>query len=105
METALGNHRWTVTHKMEIVLELLRGADVVELSRRHGMSQAQVSAWRDAFLVGGQAALRARKGAEQRAQERQLRQLERKVGQLLIENEILKKLEAMSRSDRTRSRP
>ena len=55
-------NRWTTTRKAAVVLELLRGGDAVELARNHGLSQAQLFAWRDRFLEGGQAALKTRRG-------------------------------------------
>ncbi len=49
---------------MSVVLELLRGADLESVSRRHGVTAAKVSAWRDAFLAGGEAHLKAREVAD-----------------------------------------
>ena len=55
-ESTLTVNRWTPTRKAAVALELLRGADVMELARKHGLSQAQLFVWRDRFLEGGQAA-------------------------------------------------
>jgi transposase-like protein len=63
-------NRWTPTRKAAVILDLLRGGDVVELARTHGLSQAQLFAWRDRFLEAGHAALRTRQGRA--AQERDL---------------------------------
>ena len=49
-------NRWTPTRKAVVIVELLRGGDAVELARKHGLSQAQLFAWRDRFLQAGQAA-------------------------------------------------
>src|ERR1051325_15143 len=49
--------RWSARRKMSVVLELLRGADLETLSRRHGVTAARISEWRDAFLAGGEAHL------------------------------------------------
>lgn len=84
-------NRWTLTRKAAVVLELLRGGEAVEVARKHGLSQAQLFAWRDRFLEGGQAALRTRRGQGELDRDRQVRELERKVGQLTLENEVLKK--------------
>ncbi len=84
-------NRWTLTRKAAVVLDLLHGGDAVELARRHGLSQAQLFAWRDRFLEGGQTALRTRREQSTAERERQVRELERKVGQLTLENELLKK--------------
>ena len=82
--------RWTPTRKTTVVLELLRGGEAVELARRHGLSQAQLFAWRDRFLQAGQAALRTRQGQAEQERDRQVRALQRTVGQLTVANEILK---------------
>lgn len=90
-------NRWTPTRKAAVILDLLRGGDAVELARKHGLSQAQLFAWRDRFLAAGQAALKTRRGQIDSERERQVRELERKVGQLTVENEILKKTDALIR--------
>lgn len=41
--------RWTPTRKTAVIVELLRGGDAVELARTHGLSRAQLCAWRDRF--------------------------------------------------------
>src|SRR4051812_24688497 len=50
--------RWSARRKMSVVLELLRGADLETLSRRHGVTAAAISEWRDKFLAGGEARLK-----------------------------------------------
>jgi transposase len=95
--------RWTPTRKAAVIVELLRGGDAVELARKHGLSQAQLFAWRDRFLEGGQAALKTRRGQSELERDRQVRELERKVGQLTLENEILKKTDALIRQRGRRS--
>ena len=52
-ESTLTRIRWTPTRKAAVVLDLLRGGDAIELARRHGLSQAQLFAWRGRFLEGG----------------------------------------------------
>ncbi|MFQ5881010.1 MAG: transposase [Candidatus Methylomirabilales bacterium] len=78
-ESALQLNRWTPARKAAVVLELLRG-DAAEMARRHGLSQAQLFAWRDRFLEGGQAALKTRRARGEQEHERRARELERKVG-------------------------
>jgi len=102
-ESTLTLNRWTTTRKAAVVLELLRGGDAVELARNHGLSQAQLYAWRDRFLEGGQAALKTRRGQIDSERERQVRELERKLGQLTVENEVLKKTDALIRQRGRRS--
>ncbi|MGH2703833.1 MAG: transposase [Actinomycetota bacterium] len=48
----------SVEDKARIVLAVLKGEiSIAEAARREGTSQTSVSAWRDQFLAGGQAAL------------------------------------------------
>lgn len=96
-------NRWTPTRKAAIILDLLRGGDAGELARKHGLSQAQLFAWRDRFLEGGQVALRTRRGPRNAERERHVQELERKVGQLTVENELLKKTDALIRQRGRRS--
>ena len=96
-------NRWTPTRKAAVVLDLLRGGDAIELARRHGLSQAQLFAWRDRFLEGGQAALKTRRGQVELERDRRVQELERKVGQLTVENEILKKTDELIRQRGRRS--
>ncbi len=96
-ESAPKCSRWTQARKTVVVLELLRGGEAVELARRYGISQAELFSWRDRFLAAGQAALQARHPRAEREQEQRVRALERKVGQLTLENELLKKTDELIR--------
>ena len=58
--TRVGRGRWSARCKVSVVLELLRGADLESVSRRHGVTAATLSAWRDDFLASGEAGLKRR---------------------------------------------
>jgi hypothetical protein len=45
---------------MAVVLELLRGEDLENLSRKYAVTAATLSDWRDAFLASGEAGLKIR---------------------------------------------
>lgn len=79
--------RWSSRRKMSVVLELLRGADLESLSRRHGVTAAKMSAWRDAFLAGGEAHLKAREVA---VEDEETRRLKNVVADLATEKDLLK---------------
>src|SRR5262245_20480422 len=68
------------------VLRLLRGESLELLARELGVTAAALSAWRDAFLAGGQAALKSRP-ADDRDEE--IARLRAKVGELTTDNELL----------------
>jgi transposase len=80
--------RWSAGKKMDAVLRLLRGEPLDVLSRELGVEAHRLAAWRDDFLEGGKQALKGER--PDRPDDRALRQAERKVGQLTMENEILR---------------
>ena len=83
--------RWSVERKAEVVLRLLRGESLDAVSRETGVPAAQLSEWRDAFIATGKAGLKSRtKDPVVEAAEDERRRLLAKVGELAIENEILK---------------
>jgi hypothetical protein len=89
------NGRFSTKRKTEAVLRLLRGEDLELLSRQYGVIAARLSQWREAFLAGGQTALKSRP-ADARAEE--IARLQAKVGELTMANELLdEKIERMER--------
>ena len=79
--------RWTAKRKTEVVLELLRGAEAAHLARENGISQSRLFEWRDRFLEGGKAELKFKRRKDPK--EKEIGRLERKVGQLTLQVEIL----------------
>ena len=78
--------RFSVGRKREAVLRLLRGEDLDSVSRDLGLTAARLSQWREQFLAGGEANLKARESDPQ-AEENQ--RLQAKIGELLMETELL----------------
>ena len=81
--------RWSAGKKTDAVLRLLRGEPLEVLSRELGVEAHRLAAWRDDFLEGGKDALKGQR-PDRSPDDRALRQAERKVGQLTMENEILR---------------
>src|SRR5215210_7979704 len=81
--------RWSAGKKMDAVLRLLRGESLETLSRELGIEAHRLAAWRDDFLEGGKQGLKGQR-PDRSPEDRQLREAERKVGQLTLENEILR---------------
>jgi transposase-like protein len=92
--------------KRDAVLRLLRGEDLEMVSRSLGVAAATLSAWRDAFLAGGEAKLAARP-TEGEALESE--RLKARLGEMLLERELLEAkitaLEGGRPLARRRSRP
>ena len=78
--------RFSVRRKTDTVLRLLRGEDLELLSRDLGVTAATLSGWRDAFLAGGQAALKSRPTDDR---DDEIARLRAKVGELTMDNELL----------------
>src|SRR5215208_6247955 len=88
-----GDHRarprWSAGKKLEAVLRLLRGEPLETLSRELQVEAHRLAAWRDDFLEGGKEGLKGQR-PDRSPEDRQLRDAERKIGQLTMENEILR---------------
>lgn len=79
--------RWSARRKVSVVLELVRGADLESVSRRHGVTVAKLSAWRAAFLAGGAAQLKSR---ETHGEAAETQRLKRVVAEQAVSNELLR---------------
>jgi transposase-like protein len=81
--------RWSAGKKMDAVLRLLRGEPLEVLSRELGVEAHRLAAWRDDFLEGGKDGLKGQR-PDRSPDDRALRQAEGKIGQLTMENEVLR---------------
>jgi transposase-like protein len=88
--------RWSSRRKTEVVLRALRGEDLDALSRELGVTAGTIAQWREQFLVGGQAAVKSRP-ADERADE--LGRLRAKIGELTMENELLRERARRAEAD------
>jgi hypothetical protein len=78
--------RMSARRKQEAVLRLLRGEDLELLSRELGVTAAELSGWREAFLAAGEASLKTRPAD---VREAEIGRLKEKVGDLTLANELL----------------
>ena len=81
--------RWSAGKKTEVVLGLLRGEPLEELSRELRVEVHRLAAWRDEFLAAGKHGLKGQR-ADRSPDDRALKQAEPKIGQLTMENEVLR---------------
>lgn len=81
-----GRRRMSAKRKQSAVLRLLRGEDLELLSRELGVTAAELSVWRDAFLAAGEAALKTRPAD---GRDVEIGRLKAKVGELTMANELL----------------
>ncbi len=83
--------RWTAKRRAALVIEILRGdLSVAEAARRHGLTVAEVEEWRERFLAGAENALRSRPLGEEAQKEQELKRLKQKVGELVMELDVVK---------------
>ena len=80
--------RWSVGRKKEVVLRLLRGESVDAVSREVSVPIYKLEQWRERALAGVDAGLKER---ENDPLERQLDEANRRIGELVMEVEILQK--------------
>ena len=59
-------------------------------ARKHGLTVAEVEDWRDRFLLGAENALRARPKDEEALKDEQIKKLKQKVGELVLDLDVLK---------------
>jgi len=88
--------RWTAKRRAALVLSIIRGeTSAQEAARKHGLTVAEVETWQERFLDGAENSLRSRPRDEEAQREEEVRRLKQKVGELVLDNDILK--EAMKR--------
>src|SRR5919107_1475376 len=98
--------RMSAGRKQGAVLRQLRGEDLELVSRELGVTAAELSAWRDAFLAAGEASLKIRPAD---GRDVEIGRLKAKVGELTMTAELLEakieRLEAHRPLAHRRSRP
>ncbi len=98
--------RMSRRRKRDAVLRLMRGEDLETVSRALGVTAATLTAWRDAFLAAGEASLATRPTS---GEEIESERLKAKLGEMLLERELLEaKIAALEENRplaRRRSRP
>jgi len=93
--------RMSRQRKTAAVLRLLRGEDLETVSRSLGVTAATLSAWRDAFLSAGEAALTSKPVS---GEELQSERLKAKLGAALIERDLLNEKIAILEANRALAR-
>jgi len=80
--------RWSANRKKEAVLRRLRGEPLEALSRELGVELYRLEAWREQALAGMDAGLKERHNDPL---EDKLAEATRRIGELVMENEILRR--------------
>lgn len=83
--------RWTAKRRSALVLEILRGdTSVAEAARKHALTVAEIEEWRDRFLSGAENALRSKPLDDEAQKAQEIKRLKQKVGELVMDIDILK---------------
>jgi transposase-like protein len=82
-----GGGRWSAKRKVSVILDLLRGADMESTSRKHRVTVATLTKWRDRFLAHGEGGLKSRELDVEDEEKRRLRSV---VASVSVENELLR---------------
>ena len=94
-ESAEPIERWTAKRRVALVVNLLKGeTSVAEAARMHGLTVAEVEEWREKFLLGAENALRSRpkddEAVDEAVKDEQIKKLKQKIGDLVLDNDILR---------------
>ncbi len=83
--------RWTAKRRVALVMSILKGeTSTAEAARTYGLTVAEVEDWREKFLVGAENALRTRPKDEDAVKDEQIKKLKQKIGDLVLDNDILR---------------
>jgi transposase-like protein len=83
--------RWTAKRRVALVISIVKGeTSVAEAARTHGLTVAEVEDWREKFLLGAANALRMRPRDEDAVKDEQIKKLKQKIGDLVLDNDILR---------------
>jgi transposase-like protein len=83
--------RWTAKRRDVLVVSILKGeTSVAKAARTHGLTVAEVDNWREKFLLGAENALRTRPKDEEAVKDEQIKMLKQKIGDLVLDNDILR---------------
>ena len=84
--------RWTAKRKVAVVLEVLKGQTTsVDACRKYGIKQSDLEEWTERFLEAGERGLKVNPPDEFAEYEAKIKDLQAKVGELVLDRDILKK--------------
>ena len=90
-ESAEPIERWTAKRRVALVIRILKGeTSVAEAARKHGLTVAEVEDWWEKILLGVENALRTRPKDDEALKDEQVKKLTQKIGELVLDNDILR---------------
>ena len=83
--------RWTAKRRVALVVRILKGeTTAAEAARKHGLTVGEIEDWQEKFLHGAENALRSRPKDEDALKDEQIKKLKQKVGELVLDVDILR---------------
>jgi len=83
--------RWTAKRRLALVLSIMKGeTSIAEAARKHALTVAEIEDWQERFVAAAENALRARPKDEEALKEEQIKKLKQKVGELVLDLDILR---------------
>ena len=88
--------RWTASRKREILLEVLEGQkSIVDVAREHDLEQGEIQQWMETFIAFGTEALEAHPKSIEAIYQRELDRHRERIGELVLQMDVLKKAETI----------
>ncbi|HVP19564.1 MAG TPA: DUF1153 domain-containing protein [Spirochaetia bacterium] len=85
--------RWTTRRKAALVVSIIKGeTSIQEAARQHGLTVAEIEDWQERLFLGAENALRARPKDEEALREEQIKKLKQKIGDLVMDIDILREV-------------
>ena len=83
--------RWTAKRRAALVVSIMKGeTSVAEAARQHGLKVSEIEDWQEKFTLAAENALRSRPRDEEALKDEQIKQLKQKVGELVLDLDILR---------------
>ncbi len=88
--------RWTAKRKAELVLDLMKGkVEISEVSRAYDLCPSEIEGWMEQALSGMENGLKNKPKDMYMQHEAQVKVLQAKIGELVLELDARKKLQAL----------
>ncbi len=83
--------RWTAKRRTALVLQIVKGeTSAQEAARKHGLTVGEVEGWVEKGLAAMENQLRSRPRDEEALKDEEVRRLKQKIGELVLDNDILR---------------
>lgn len=88
--------RWTSARKAELVIAILKSEKTLaDACRENDLKQSEVTTWIEQFVEGGRRNLKVNSKDQIVEHRKEIESLQRKIGELVLENDILKKASSL----------